>query len=313
MNFLSFLLVGTFWGLSYPAIKIILADFPPFFGAALRVSLSFFFLFLIARVQHIPLTLAKEKRRKNWIAGLFLQGVPLLFLFWGQRFVAPGLTAIINSTAPLWTFFFAMMFLRQDEGFTIQKVLGLMCGICGMFLIYGPHVRFQGDHQELFGIMAITIMSFCYGIGNVMNRQLLRNQTEKHFHGSICHQQGISAILLVCVSFLYEDWPSFSHVMTSWEAVLAMLYLSFFSTALAWILYFRLLKNWGSVRAAGVTYLSPLVSIAVDKLMFGNSLRPTEIIGALTIFAGIFLIQKTSLKSFPLFTRRLWSKAEVVK
>ena len=98
MNFrlLIFFLLSLFWGFSFVAIKVIVDSIPPFIGAALRTGFAILFLLIIYRFVGKSIQVPRKLLPKIWINGLFLQGFPFAFLFWGERFVSPGLAGILN-------------------------------------------------------------------------------------------------------------------------------------------------------------------------------------------------------------------------
>ncbi|MBI4126394.1 MAG: DMT family transporter, partial [Deltaproteobacteria bacterium] len=302
-NILSFLLLGTFWGGSFVAIKIAVGVTPPIFAALLRVTLSLVFLLIIFRLWGKPTTIPPKARLRVWTAGLFLQGLPFLLLFWGEKSVTPGIAGILNGTTALWTFLLAAIFFRHTEHISIQKLIGMMIALTGLVIIFWPKIFLPTVHPEVLGTLAVTGMALCYGIGTVMSRALLASRFTIPQSAMIIHQHFSSLLLLFVATIVFEGVPNVAPFFHSWRALTAVLYLSLCSTAIAWIIFFSLLGKLGSVRTSSITYLIPLVAVLGDFLYFGRIPAGHEVIGALTILAGVALIQlKNLLRSSPALT-----------
>ncbi|PIR25535.1 MAG: EamA/RhaT family transporter [Deltaproteobacteria bacterium CG_4_10_14_0_2_um_filter_43_8] len=304
MNFLRFLFLACFWGGSFLAIKFLIADVQPFLAATLRVGLSFLFLTLLFCFQKKKPSIPKDLRFKLLLASLFFQGIPFLLLFWGERFVSPGLAGILNGTVPLWTYLVSLIFFKGDELFSKRKLFGLLIGFVGMYTLFSPQLNASGNNTELLGIMAIVGMAICYGIGTVMNRFFLSRRKDIHMLSSLYYQHIGSFLFMCCATLLFEGKPQFHSLFLHGKTLASLLYLSFFSTALAWIFFFHLLKEWGSVRTVSVTYVVPFFAVLFDYLFLGNLPGRAELIGAFGILIGVMFLQHEEVKKLILRKHR---------
>lgn len=290
LNFLWFCLIATFWGGSYVAIKYAVTYFPPFFSAALRVIIAFcclsIFFVTMKKNTAIPFSI----RWKVWMVGLFSQGFPFAALFWGERFVSPGLAGILTGFTPIWTFILSIFFLRQYTSVSFLKILGLLLGIAGIFIIFWPMLSFEGSGHEIIGSFAVLLMAFFYAVGAIMNQHLFAGQ-KISFQANLFHQHLASATFLVLLSFLFEKWPSVQVVFHSPTLWLASIYLGVFSTALAWMLYYHLIREWGAIRASSTTYVAPIMAVFWDFIFFKHYPSVTEVMGVITILLGVVLVQ----------------------
>ena len=255
----------------------------------LRVGVAMVFLTLLFVPAKRPLRIPLHTAWKIWLAGLFAQAIPFCLLFWGERLISPGLGGIFNGTVPLWTFILGTVFLKKTDTFPPQKIIGLGLGLLGMAIIFWPSVQFQSSVAQLQGTFAVFLMAIAYAVGTLMSRHLLASEKPVDFHTNIFHQNAASLVFLCLVSFSFETWPSWPLSPVVWGA---SLYLGIFSTGIAFLLYFRLIREWGAVRASSVTYVVPILGFVWDYVFFHHLPTGFELVGALTILSGVVLIQK---------------------
>jgi drug/metabolite transporter (DMT)-like permease len=289
LDIFLFILLAAFWGGSFVAIKFAVQVFPSMFSAMLRVVLSLAVLFALFRYQGRDLRVPFAARRRMWLAGLFGQGLPFALLFWGEKRISPGLAGIINGTAPIWTFIVGMLF-GYGETFTPRKIAGLLFGFVGIAVICSPLLTFGGTRGELAGTAAVFLMAICYGVGALLTRSLLSGSAKVDFRANAYHQNCASVAFLAAASFFAEPWPSVHSVFASPAAVASIVYLGVFSTALAFLIYYHLIREWGAVRASAVTYVAPIIAVFWDYVFFGNVPDRFEVVGVLAVLSGVVLL-----------------------
>jgi len=291
MNRLIFAMLALFWGGSFVAIRVVVEALPPMFSAFVRVLLALGFLTLFYLQFKWPFSVPKRYLGKVWLIGLFMQGIPFAFLFWGEKFVSAGLAGILCGTVPIWVLVLGFFALRSDEPITPRKIGGVAFGFFGIIVIFSPSLSDTTSPELFWGICAVVAMAISYAIGGVGNRILLTGKVKLNRYGSLYQQTVSSVLFLGVLTLLIEGMPGQEIWVLSSEVWLSLLYLSFFSNALAWLMYFILLQEWGVLRAASVTYVMPIVAVGIDFLYFSNIPSVTELWGALLIFSGIVLIQ----------------------
>jgi drug/metabolite transporter (DMT)-like permease len=295
LDVVLFALLAAFWGGSFVAIKFAVAVFPPSFSAMLRVAVALAVLAVLFLLQRRKLGVPGPLMRRMWLAGLFAQGIPFAFLFWGERRISPGLAGIVNGTVPLWTFIFGLVL--GAESFTRRKTAGLVVGFIGIAVICRPMFSFSGTRDELLGLAAVFVMAIAYGVGTRMTRSLLSGSARADFRANAFHQNCASVVFLLVVSLVSEPWPSAGVVLGSPVAIVSILYLGVCSTAIAFLIYFHLIREWGAVRASAVTYVVPVVALFWDYVFFRNVPPPSEIVGVMAVLAGVWLLHAPAPKS----------------
>jgi drug/metabolite transporter (DMT)-like permease len=294
VNFLLFLFLGSFWGGSYVAIKFAIAGCPSSLAAFLRLIVAVLFLTIVYLMLGKKFQVAPDRRIKVWISGLFAQGIPFALLFWGEKSVSAGLAGIINGTVPLWTFLLSLIYLKQLEQFSSRTVLGLILGFSGLILVYFPLIQIIHDPLHTLGVCAVTGMALAYSISIIMNRFIISGDKKVDLFAAVYQQHLASLVFLGAVTFLSMaiSNDSFSLTQLSLETILSILYLGICSTGVAFLFWFRLIREWGAVRASSVTYLVPLVALVLDYIVLKTVHSTLEIVGTVIVLAGVFLLQK---------------------
>ena len=288
-DMMLFAALAAFWGGSFVAIKFVVGVVPPVFGAFLRVALALAVLGAVFKYEGKDLGVAPALKRRMWLAGLFAQGLPFCLLFWGERLISPGLAGIINGTVPLWTFCLGLAW-GTGEAVTPRKIGGLLMGFAGIVAVCSPLMSFRGTRAEAAGTAAVFVMAVCYGVGSLMTRSLLSGSAKVDFRANVFHQTCAAALFLLAVSGLTERWPSPGVLLGSPAVVMSVVYLGVVSTALAFLIYFHLIREWGAVRASAVTYVAPIVAVFWDYVFFRTVPKPAELLGVLAILSGVVLL-----------------------
>lgn len=289
-DYALFGLLAAFWGGSFVAIKFVVRDFAPMFGAMLRVGVALAVLAAVFKGEGRSLRVPAALRGKMWLAGFFAQGLPFCLLFWGERRISPGLAGIINGTVPLWTFALGLLAAGGGERVSPRKALGLALGLAGMAVIFAPLLVFGGTRGEVLGAGAVFLMALSYGVGSTLSRALLSGGRRADFRANLFHQHCASFVFLAAVSAACEPWPSPSAFFAVPAAVASVLYLGVFSTAAAFLIYYHLIREWGAVRASAVTYVAPVFALFWDFAFFGRLPSGSELAGVVAILSGVVLL-----------------------
>ncbi len=290
INYCLFFLLAAFWSGSFVAIKAVVLHIPPFFGAMLRVGLALIFLILIFCFLKKSVSVPFNLRWRIWIMGLFSQGFPFFFLFYGEQHISSGLAGILNGTVPIWTLIFSLI-SPKTRSFSFLKCIGLFTGLLGICIIFWPLLNFNASYSALLGTASLLLMAISYAVGNLLNQRMLSGQTKLDFYANIYHQHWASLIFLMLVSLLFEHWPNSSLLLHTPIIWVASIYMGLFSTAIAWIIYYHLIREWDAVRASAVMYVVPIMAIFWDFVFFHNRPRWTEGLGVIAILLGVILIQ----------------------
>ena len=274
----AFAAVSTLWGIPYLFIKVAVEDgVPPVFLAWARVTLGAVVLLALAWRAGKLGTLRGRWRWLAVFAGVEI-AVPWPLISAGEQHVSSSLTAILIAAAPL---FIALLAIRFDseERATGARLAGLVLGLVGVVALMGIDVG--GRSSELLGAGAILLAAFCYAVGSMLLKTRLGGLDARATMGA---SLGISALVLAPGALLAPPESS-----PSGDALLAIFVLGLFCTAAALVFYGVLVAEAGPSRALVITYVSPVVAVALGVAVLDESLGTGAIAGLLLILAGSWL------------------------
>ncbi|WP_404423464.1 DMT family transporter [Thalassospira australica] len=269
------------WGSSYLFIKIALTDIPPITLIAIRVGIASLFLFAVMfwRGERFP-------RDGKIICMLLIQSVfnslgAWTVLAWGQQHVESGLASVLNSTSPVFVFLITAL-LTRHERIDRFRLAGACLGIAGVVLIVGPGAL-TGLGQHLGGQLAIITGAILYAGAAIYGK---RFNTLPATVTAAATMIWASIFLIPASLVLDQPWT----MTPSTPAILATLALSVFCTAIALLIYFRLLRTLGSMGVASQSYLRAGIGVLLGVLLLGESISPPVTGGILCTLVGVAII-----------------------
>jgi drug/metabolite transporter (DMT)-like permease len=275
---LLLLLLSTLWGASYSFIKVGVETIPPITLIAARTLVAG--TILVAVIPWRGLKLPKDIL--TWQRFLFQaclnSVIPFTFLAWAQQTTDAALATILNSTSPIFAFLLTALITRH-EAVTARKLFGVGAGLVGICLIVGVQA-FGGLGRELWAQLAIVAATLCYAGAAIFGKSFKGLDPIMPAAGSmICG----AAILIPASLVMEQPWT----LAPSRESILALLALSVFSTALALVIYFRLVQTLGSVGTTAQAYLRVPIGVAIGVWFLSESLTATAWIGLTFVIAGV--------------------------
>jgi len=280
----QFLLAGIVWGSSFLFMKVALEGITPGQVAWSRLVLGALTLglFVALRRDRLP------RRLKTWMHMTVLAVsfciVPFLLFSWAQQHVTSGLASIYNATTPLMTAIMAGLLFRVEKLKPLQ-IAGILAGILGVVVIIGP---WQGLdlNQSLVAQFAILGATACYGFSLAYMRKFVAGTEMTALVFSFLNI-GIAAVIMLALTPIVAVAP-FS--LDPW-IVLSVVLLGCLGTGVAYIWNQNVVRAWGPTRASTVTYITPVVGVALGVIILGEGMTWNEPVGALVVFLGILLAQ----------------------
>jgi drug/metabolite transporter (DMT)-like permease len=278
IDFALLALLATLWGASYTFIKLGVATIPPITLIAARTLIAGLLLLVIMRWRGLSLPRDAASWRRFLFQACLNSVIPFTLIAWAERSLDAGLATILNSTAPVFTFLLTFAVTRH-EPVTARKLFGVLSGLAGICLIVGVQAL-GGLGEQLVAQIAIVVATMCYAGAAIFSRGFRGLDPMAPAAGSLL----CGAAILVLLSLVADrPWT----LVPSASSILALLGLSVFSTALAFVIYFRLIQTLGSVGTTSQAYLRVPIGVAIGVLFLGESLTPTAWIGLGCVVIGV--------------------------
>lgn len=266
------------WGASYTFIKVGVETIPPVTLIAARTLIAGGILLVVLRWRGLRLPTDHTTWRRFLIQACLNSVVPFTLIAWAERTVGAGLATILNSTSPIFAFLLTALVTRH-EPVTGRKLFGVAAGISGVCLIVGFEA-FDGLGIEVWAQLAIVVATIFYAAAAIFGKGFRGIDPMMPATGSLM----CGAALLLPASLIVDrPWT----LTPSTASVLALVGLSVFSTALAFVIYFRLIQTLGSVGTTAQAYLRVPIGVAIGVAFLGESLSSTAWMGLACVMAGV--------------------------
>lgn len=286
------IMLSLLWGGSFFFIGIAVKALPPFTIVALRVSLAAVALLVFLRL----MGLSMPRDRRVWLAffgmGLLNNLIPFSLIVWGQTHIASGLASILNATTPLFGVIVAHL-LTDDEKLTVNRFAGVVVGFLGVAMMIGP-AALGGLGSNLVAQLAVLGAALSYSLAGVFARRFKRMGVAPIVTAT--GQVSAASIMLVPLSLLVDHpWTLTMPGPDVWAAIVGI---ALVSTALAYVLFFRILETAGVTNLMLVTFLIPVSAILLGAMFLGETLEPKHFVGMTLIAAGLAAIDGRLLRLF---------------
>ncbi|WP_137044101.1 DMT family transporter [Pseudolabrys sp. FHR47] len=284
-DWLLLFLLSVLWGGSFFFNGVALRELPPLTIALARVALGALCLLIVLK----PLGGALPRRGVDWlpfaIMGLVNNVIPFSLFLTAQTMISSGLASVINATTPL--FAVLVMAASGEERLTGRRIAGVLIGIGGVALLRGPGLT--AENQTL-GILLCLGAALSYGFAGYWGRRALGGVPPLTSATAqlICS----TPVMAIIAASVERPWMLPMPGVATW---LALAGLATLSTALAYILFFRILNRSGAVNVVLVTLLIPVTAILLGVWILNEPLSVNEVAGALIIAASLIVIDGRAL------------------
>jgi len=282
-------LLSVLWGGSFFFNGVVLRELPPFTLVLLRVALAALMLLPLLRAYRLPFPKGLAGWRPFFAVALFNNVLPFSLIVIGQTTIPSGLAAILNATTPLFTV--VVMAAAGEERLIVRRLAGVIVGLTGVAILRGG--AFDLGSGQGIGILLCLAAAFSYGIAALVARRMLVNSPPL---ATATFQLMASSLMMAVVAGLAErPWQLPMPGLTTWLAVMGLAALS---TALAYIVFFQVLRRSGATNVMLVTLLVPVTAILLGAFVLGEHIALREIVGALVIGSALLLIDGRVLRLF---------------
>jgi drug/metabolite transporter (DMT)-like permease len=276
---MALLLLGAIWGASFLFMRVAVPEFGPVALIGLRVTIGLLVLIALLAARGD----LQKLRGHGWrwlVLGAVNTAIPFTLFAFATKSLGAGLPAVLNSTVPLFGALIGGLLL--SERLSSQRVLGLLLGFAGVVVLVYNKISFSGDPEQTQSVAAGLAAALLYACA--------AHYTKRHFTGvaplvvATGNMLGATLLMLPLLPFV---WPE---RMPSLPAYGAALTLGVVCTALAYVLYFRLIPRIGTTRAISVTYLVPVFGLLWGWFFLDEPLGLRTLIGSAIVLAGTALV-----------------------
>ena len=276
-------LLTLIWGTTWAAIRLGLDGLPPLTGLAMRFAVAAVLLLGYAKFKGVPLG-GQLHEKRLWVANAFLtMAGPYVFVYWGEQWVPSGLASVIFAT---FTLLVAVMahFMLDGERLSILGTLGVMIGFAGIAILFSEDLTTLGGPRVREAALVMFISPFLSAVG-----QIVIKKWGGHLHplSLTAVPMAISAAAVGVLALVLERGRP---VVLTWVSVGSVLYLAAFGSALAFTLYFWLLRSMTATRLSLIAYMTPVVAVAVGIFLLSEPFTARTVAGSIAVVAGVGLV-----------------------
>ena len=268
------------WGTTWAAIRMGLAGVPPFTGVALRFALAG--AVLLAAAPWLGVRLGRSRREVwLWIANGGLSFcLSYSIVYWSEQYIPSGLAAVLFATYPLFVAALAHALL-PGERLSLRSVAGMLLGFAGVAVIFSDDLRLLGGERVRQAALVMLVSPLVSALATVLVKRW----------GSGIHPLSLAAMpMLICaavmgpVALVLERGRP---ILWDARSIGALVYLALLGSAVTFTIYYWVLARVPATRVALITYVIPIVALAVGAVAFGEPLRPRVLAGSALVLAGV--------------------------
>ncbi len=275
------MLLAAIWGASFMFIRQGAKELGIFPTAGLRVAIATLFLLPIVLLRGHGAAL-RQHWRLTFLVGILNSAIPFACFSFALLAITTGLSSILNATTPLFGAVVAWIWLKDRPN--SSRVLGLLIGFAGVALLAWDKASFKPDasgHATGWAVLACLLATLCYGIAASFTKRYLTGVPS--LVSATGSQMG-AALGLIPLAWWY--WPERAITVNAWLSVIA---LGVLCTAVAYILYFRLIERAGPARALSVTFAIPVFAVLYGGVLLGEVVTPWMLTCGVVIIIGTSL------------------------
>ena len=282
-DYIFLIVLALIWASAFFNIKIATYSYGPVTIAFLRI--------LLGAIPVVGLCLFKkikiEAFSKDWYwfasIGIINLVIPFFLIAYGVQKVQSNLAAILMASTPLSATILAHIF-TDNEKINFIKVIGVLIGFSGIIFLFSDDILI--NENNIFSALLILGGSTFYVIGGLLTLKV-SNKKNENVTASILIWATI--FLIPIVAYTEQPW----NLNPRLDSTISLIYLGIFSTGIAWLMRFRILKNNGLVFQAQVAYLIPIFGIMLGYFFLGEIITPKVIVAVAAVVLGIYFVRRS--------------------
>jgi drug/metabolite transporter (DMT)-like permease len=284
LDYILLTLLAFIWASAFFNIKIATYSYGPLTIAFLRIFFGAIPVVLLCYVKKIKI----EAFSKDWhwfaLIGVINLVIPFFLIAYGVQKIQSNLAAILMASTPLTASLLAHFFTKKEK-INLIKSIGVLIGFSGIVFLFSDNILI--NKSNFVSAFLILIGSTFYVIGGLLTLKISSKKNENVTASILIW----GAMILMPISLLLEQpW----NLSPRTDSTLSLIYLGIFSTGIAWLLRFYLLKHNGLVFQAQVAYLIPIFGVILGFLILNEEITPKVIISLIAVIVGIYIVKKGS-------------------
>ena len=277
------LALSALWGGSFFFFKVLVNELPPFTVVLGRVGLAALALNILLLVRRDPIPTSPVLWRSFLVMGLLNNVVPFTLIVFGETRISSGLASILNATTPIFGVLAAHA-LTGDEKLTWAKGAGVLFGFLGVAVLVGPGVFSGPGRGDVLGELSCLLAALVYALAGIYGRRFRGIAPLKIATGQITASTAVLIPLALLVDRPWTLPPPSAQAWAAWVCIALL------STALAYMIYFRILAVAGATNLLLVTFLLPISALLLGAAFLGETITPASIGGMALIGLGLSAI-----------------------
>src|SRR5882757_562378 len=277
------MLLSLIWGSSFTLIKVAIETIPPLTMTATRVTIAALLLVLIARMRGLSLPRERGIGLAFLIQGLLQSALPFTLINWGEKHIASGLTGVLNATPPIFVLLITAATGHGSQRITMQKTIGVGTGLAGVLVTIGLQPLRELQTAVPLAQIAVLGASLCYALAPMWGQRFSNLAAIVTAAGAM---SGSAILMLPAAVIIERPWT----LSPAPEAVLAVIILAVLCTAIAMIIYFRLVRTLGPLGTTSGSYLRAGFAVALGILFLGEAFSWSMMAGMILIIFGVVAV-----------------------
>ena len=284
--------MSAIWGSAFIAIKISVEYINPVSVASFRLIIGALFLFFIFIFTKYSFKISKKNIILIIIIGIIGNFIPFLLISWSEKYIQSNTAGLLLSVGPIFTLILSH-FLTKDDKFTFLKFISIIIGLLGAIFIIGFDTILNlssGESKNLVPKISIMIAALGYVISSIIAYNIKNVDTV-----SLTTFVTISAALISIPFMIYAEINYPSKINSN--AIIAIVYLGLFPTAIAFQLRFYIISKAGPIFLSYVAYLIPVFAIIWGYIFLNEKINLNIMFGVLLVLIGVYISQKKISKN----------------
>ena len=282
---LAFAIIYFVWGSTFLAIRVGVREVPPFLLAAIRFLIAGSVLFAWMRAKGTVSPSGREWFSVIVLAVLFFVGDYGL-VFWAERRVPSGVTAVMMATIPVFMALSEILFLKTQR-LTMRLGVALLVGIGGVLVLISRSISFGDSPIDTFGALALIVAAISWAVGSALTRKLRLPSSKAMSSGA---QMFAGGVFLAMTSAALGEFRGFRVQAVSLKAWLALVYLIVAGSIIAFTAYVWLIHHESPTKVGTYAYVNPVVAVLLGYFLGGEGLSVRTIIGTMLVLVSVVVI-----------------------